>query len=63
MNFIFLTVKNPYLIYVLLKNSYFFLESFTIFYTLLQNFIKKNTKIHLKIRTKSSVKIFIGLKV
>jgi len=40
--FIYLTIKNSYLIYVLLKNSkkdfqYFF----TIYYTLLDKFIKK----------------------
>jgi len=53
--FIFLAVKKSYLIYVLLKKNIFFGEIFTIFYTFLHNFIKKkNTKINLKIGTKSS---------
>ena len=53
MNYIFFAVKNSYLIYILLKNSRVFLEwFFTIFYTILLK--KKNTKIDLKIGTKSS---------
>ena len=43
--FIFLTVKNSYLIYVLLKNSIFFKKIFTIFYTFMHNFIKKKYKL------------------
>jgi len=53
--YIFFTVKNSYLIYALLKNSnFFFAMIFTILYTYMDNFIKKNTKINLKIGTKSS---------
>jgi len=53
--FIFLKVKNSYLIYVLFKNSIFLGNIFIIFYTFLHNFIKKKeTKINLKIGTKNS---------
>jgi len=41
MNIIFYVVKNSYLIYVLLKNSIFFKDIFTIFYTFMHNFIEK----------------------
>jgi len=51
----FLTVKNSYSIYVLLKNSnvlwIFFLQYTTYFSTIS---LKKNTKINLKIGNKSS---------
>jgi len=46
--FIFFTVKNSYLIYVLLKNSIFFYN------ILMYNFIKTNTKTNLKIGSKNS---------
>jgi len=57
--YIFFTVKNSYLIYVLLKNSNFFLGIFLQYST---HFIKKNTKINLKIGTKNSDEIFVGTK-
>jgi len=49
--FIFLTVKDSYLTFILLKISNFLGKYFTHFFTIS---LKKNTKINLKIETKSS---------
>jgi len=54
MNLYIFGVKNLYLIYVLLKKFNIFGVIFTIFYTFMHNFIKINTKIDLKIVTKSN---------
>ena len=45
MNFIFLTVKNLYLIHVLFKNSIFFFEIFLQYYTHFFTILLKNTKV------------------
>jgi len=52
--YIFFTVKNSYLIYVLLKNSNFLGDFFLQNSTDLCTISIKNTKINLKIGTKSS---------
>ena len=57
-------VKNSYSIYVLLKNSIFFGEIFTIFYTFLHSLIKKKIqKFTNKLRPKVMIENFMGLKV
>lgn len=49
-----LWVKNSYLIYVFIKNSNFVLERFLQYFTYLCTFSLKNTKIYLKVETKSN---------